>query len=159
MEPAITARVHVRLVTRVNQRAAIHCIDAHNHTEKISTLRDLIDAGLALRALGFDTHLASACGNLTSNEERQHSSDDLVPRDIASHQIIVVATVTVPCKISIIFVKPDFKSRRQLLISTSRALRQDAFACLVLCHDFPKSSAFRRRIFRVCVIVVKARAV
>ena len=85
MEPAITARIHMWLVTRVNQRAAIHRIDAHNHTEKISTLRDLIDAGLALRALGFDTHLASACENLTSNEERQHSSNDPVPRDIASH--------------------------------------------------------------------------
>src|SRR5215813_6178643 len=112
----------MRLVASIDQRAAIHRIDAHNHAEKIGTLRDLIDAGLALCTLGFNSHLAGACENLPGNEKWQHSSNDPIPRDIASHQVIVVATVTVTGKVGIVFVKANFKSGGQLLISASRAL-------------------------------------
>ena len=44
----------MRLIARVDQRAAIHRIDAHHHTEKIGALRYLIDTRLALRAFGLD---------------------------------------------------------------------------------------------------------
>src|SRR6266545_7304200 len=100
----------MRFVTRVDQRAAVHRIDAHNHAEEVRTLRDLIDAGLALRTLGFDAHLARTRENLASYKKRQHSSNNPVPRDIASHQVIVVATVTMPGKVGVVFVKPNVKS-------------------------------------------------
>src|SRR5256885_1561296 len=89
MEPAITACIHMRLIARVDQGAPIHRIDAHNYAEEISALRDLIDAGLALGTLSFDAHLARPRENLASYEKRQHSSDNPVPRDIASHQVIL----------------------------------------------------------------------
>src|SRR4029450_10667745 len=119
MEPAITARVHMRLFTRVDQRSPIHRVDAHNHAEEIGALRDLIDAGLALSTLGFDAHLARTRANLASYEKQTH-----------------------------------LKSGAPLLISAPRSRCQNAFPCLVLCNDLPKGCALRRRIFRVCVIVV-----
>ena len=70
-----------------------------------------------------------------------------------------MATVTVAGKIGVVLVKPNFVAGRQFLISAPRALRQDALARFVLCHDLPKRRAFRRGIFRMCVIVVKPRAV
>src|SRR5262249_7803986 len=100
----------MRLVACVDQKAPIHRIDAHNNAEKIRALRDLIDAGLALCALGFDAHFAGTRKDLASNEKWQHSSDNPIPRDIASHQVIVVATVTVPGKVRVVFVKTNFKS-------------------------------------------------
>ena len=46
VKPPITARVHMRLVTGINQRAVIHRVNAHQHAEKIRALRDLINAWL-----------------------------------------------------------------------------------------------------------------
>ena len=70
-----------------------------------------------------------------------------------------MATVTVPRKVRIVLVKPDFVPVRQLLISAPGALRKNALARFVLCNDLLKRCALRRGIFRVRVIVVKPGAV
>jgi len=95
MEAAITFRIGMRFIASVNQRASIHCIDTYEHGEEIRALGDLIDAGLTGRALRFNTHLARARKNLAGNQKRQHGSDDALPRNIATHQVIVMAPITV----------------------------------------------------------------
>ena len=70
-----------------------------------------------------------------------------------------MTTVTVAEKIRVVLVKPDLVAGRQFQIPAARAFRQDAFAGFILRHDLPKRRAFRRRIFRVRVIVVKPGAV
>src|SRR5438552_18432633 len=64
VETAKPARVGMRLVTRVDQWAAIHGVDADHHTKKICVLRNLIDAWLTRCALCFDAQLARTCENL-----------------------------------------------------------------------------------------------
>src|SRR5437867_12592995 len=98
----------MRLVTRVDQGAPIHRVNAHNNTEKISTLRDLINAQFALAALRFYTHFARPRENLPSNEKWQDTGNNLVPGDVATHQVIVVTTVTVPGEIGVVFVEANF---------------------------------------------------
>src|SRR5204862_6817744 len=98
----------MRLVTRIDQRAPIHRVDAHDNTEKISTLRDLINAQFALPAFYVHTHFARLRENLSRDEKRQDTGDNLVPGDIATHQVIIVATVTVPGEIGVVFVEPNF---------------------------------------------------
>src|SRR5438270_3334707 len=149
----------MRLVTRVDQRAPIHRVDAHNDTEKICPLANLINARLALTTLGFDAHFPRAGEDLSSDEKRQNTGDDLVPRDIASHQVIVVATVTVSGKVGIVLVEANFVIGWQLLISPACALRQDALTRLVLCDYLAKRCALWCGIFRVRVIIVEAGAV
>ena len=147
------------LVARIDQRAAIHRVNTHQDTEKIRALRNLKNIRLTRSAFRFDTHFSSASEDLASDEKRQNTGDDVVPCDVATHEVIIVATVTVPDKVGIVFVKPNFIVGRQLLISSARAFREDAFAGLILRHDLPKRGAFRSGIFRMRVIVVKTGAV
>src|SRR5207247_7658294 len=125
VKPTVAARVHMRLVTRVDQRSSIHRVDAHNHTEKIGALRDLINTRLALPAFCFDTHLAGARENLSRDEKRQNTGDDFVPCDVATHQVIVVTTVTMPGEVRIVLVEPNFVTGWQLLISAPCTLREN----------------------------------
>ena len=159
VKPAIAARVHMRLVTRVDQRSPIHRVDANNHTEKIGALRDLINARLALPALRLNTHLAGARENLSRDEKRQNTGDDFVPCDVATHQVVVVTTVTVPGEVGIVLVEPNFVTRWQLLISAPCALSKNALAGFVLSNDLAKGCTLWRGIFRVRVIVVEPGAV
>jgi hypothetical protein len=159
VKPAIAACVGMGLVARIDQRAAIHCVNAHQDTEKIRALRNLKNIRLARCAFRFDTHFSSAGEDLAGDEKWQNTGNDVVPCDVATHQVIIVATVTVPDKVGIVLVKPNFIAGRQLLISPSRAFREDAFAGLILRHDLPKCGAFRGGIFRMRVIVVKTGAV
>ena len=64
-----------------------------------------------------------------------------------------------PNKVGVVFVKPNFIARRQLLISTSRALCENSFACLILRRDLPKSGAFWGGIFGMRVDVVETGTV
>src|SRR4029453_5921109 len=105
------------------------------------------------------THVSSAGEDLAGGEERQNTGDDTIPCDVAAHQVIIVAAVTVPDKVGIVLVKPNFITGRQLLISSARALREDAFTGLILRHDLPKRGAFRGGIFRMRVIIVKTGSV
>src|SRR5205807_10280818 len=159
MEPPVAARVHMRLVPRVDQGAPIHRVNAHDNTEKISTLRDLINAQFTLAALCFYTHFSRASKNLSSNEKWQDTGNDFVPGDVATHQVIVVTTVTVPGEIGVVFVEPNFVPGWQRLVSAPRALCKNALACFILSRYLTKSCAFWRGIFRVRVIVVEPGAV
>src|SRR5438270_5437498 len=113
METAITTRVHVRFVAGVDERTAIHRVDADDHAEKIRALRNLINSRLTRTALAFDAHLSGAGENLAGDQERQNGADDAVPRHIAPHEIVVVATVTVPEEVGVVLVKANFLPARQ----------------------------------------------
>src|SRR5437763_15594184 len=101
METAITTRVHVRFVAGVDERTAIHRVDADDHAEKIRALRNLINSRLARTALAFNAHLSGAGENLAGDQKGQDPADDAIPRHIAPHEIVVVATVTVSKKIGV----------------------------------------------------------
>src|SRR5262249_27211069 len=70
VKATITAGVHMRLIARVDQWATIHGIDAHDHAEKISALRNLIDSWVTLAALAFDRQYARDGENLASDKKR-----------------------------------------------------------------------------------------
>src|SRR6267143_968552 len=159
MEPLVAARVHIRLVTRVYQEFSFHGDNAYANTEKISTLRDLIKAQFTLAALCFYTHFSRDSKNLSTNEKWQDTGDDFVPGDVATHQVIVVTTVTVPGEIGVVFVEPNFVPGWQTLVSAPRALCKNTLACFILSGHLTKSCAFWRGIFRVRVIVVEPGAV
>jgi hypothetical protein len=65
----------------------------------------------------------------------------------------------VPNKVGVILVETNLLPFRQLEISPPRTLGQYALAGFVLPDNLPKGSAFRRGIFRMRVVVVKARTV
>src|SRR5438046_493173 len=159
MKPAIPARVHMGLITRVYQRSPVHRVDAHDYTEKIGALRDLIIARLALPALRLYTHFAGAGKNLSSNKKRQNTGDDLVPRNVATHQVIVVTTVTMPGEVRIVLVEANFVTGRQLLISAPCAFCKNALAGFVLSYDLTKRCALWRGVFRLRVVVIEPCAI
>ena len=111
VKPAIAAGVNMRFVPRVDQGPAVHCVNAHQHAEKIRALRNLKYPRLSRRALRFDTHLAGASEDLARDEKRQNARDDPVPCDLATYQVIVVTAVTVADKIGVVLVKTDFVGR------------------------------------------------
>src|SRR4029450_10684304 len=76
VKPAIAACVGMGLVARIDQRAAIHCVDTHQDTEKIRALRNLKNIKLTRSAFRFDTHFSSAGEDLAGDEERQNTGDD-----------------------------------------------------------------------------------
>jgi len=123
------------LVARIDQRAAIHRVNTHQDTEKIRALRNLKHTGLTRRALRFNPHLAGAGKNLSRNQKRQSSGDDVVPWDIAPHQVIVVATVAMTEKVGVIFIKPDPFAIRQVRIPASGAFGQNPFARFLLGYN------------------------
>ena len=67
MKTAITIRVRMRLVPRIDQRTPVHRVDTHEHAKKIGPLRNLINAQLAGRAFRFDPHFAGAGEDLPGN--------------------------------------------------------------------------------------------
>ncbi len=70
-----------------------------------------------------------------------------------------MATVTVADEIRVVLVQPKALLSWQLFISAACTLGQDALARLVLRDDLPQRRAFRGGIFRMRVVIVKARAV
>ena len=62
-------------------------------------------------------------------------------------------------KVGVVFVKTNFLAGRQLLISASRALGENAFAGLFLRDNLPEGRAFWRGIFRMRMVVVKTGTV
>src|SRR5207253_8965723 len=74
-------------------------------------------------------------------------------------QIGVVGNGTLSGGISFGFVEAKLPGLPAISISSPRTFRQDALAGFVLNHGLAKGWAFRRRIFRMRVIVVKTRAV
>ena len=112
MKSAVPSRVGVWFVASVDERAAIHRVDAHEHTEKIRALRNLKNPGCTGCALRFDPHLSSAGEDLARDKKWQDSGDDAIPCDFPTHQIIVVTAVTMPNKVSVVLVKTDFVGRR-----------------------------------------------
>ena len=155
----VTAGIDMRFVARVDQRPAIHRVDADHHAEKICALRNLINSRLTRSAFSLHAHFAGASENLTGNQERQNRADDPVPRHIALHQIIVVAAVAVSEEIGVVFVEADFLTLRQLQIPPPRAFSENPLARFVLGHNLVERRALRRRIFRMGVIVVEARSI
>src|SRR4030095_8891636 len=113
------ACVGMGLGARINQRAAIHCVNTHQDAEKIRALRNLKNIRLTRSAFRFDTHFSSACEDWAGDEERQNTGDDTIPCDVAAHQVIIVAAVTVPDKVGIVLVKPNFITGRQLMMSSA----------------------------------------
>src|SRR5436309_14369126 len=97
----------MRLIARVDQRTAIHRVDAYHHAEKIGALRNLIDSRIPLAAFAFNPHFARAGENLASDKKRQDAGNDAIPRDIANHQVIVMATVAVTGKIGVVLIETD----------------------------------------------------
>ncbi len=71
VETPVTAAVGVRFVARVDERAAVHRVDADDHAEEIRPLRNLVQARLTGDALRLDAHLARARENLARDEEGQ----------------------------------------------------------------------------------------
>ncbi len=71
----------------------------------------------------------------------QNARDEPVPRDIAPHQIIVVAPVAVPDEIGVVLVQPHLLVRRQFQISPARALRQNPLAGFFVRDQLPQGRA------------------
>src|SRR3954471_5753880 len=107
MKSPVLRWVRVRLITRIHERSFVHRIDAHEHAEEIRALRDLVNPWLTSRALGFDPELARSGKNLARDEKRDHTRHDLIPRHITSHQVVVVAAITVTDKIRVVFVEAN----------------------------------------------------
>ena len=127
--------------------------------KEIGALRNLVNPRLPRCALRLDPHLARAGEDLSGDEKRKDSGDNPVPRHISPHQVVVVATITVSRKIGVVLVEPHCLIVRQLQVAAARALRQDAFTGFLLRNQVAQSRAFRSGIFRVSMVVVKARAV
>src|SRR5205814_6175235 len=114
---------------------------------------------IPLAALALNPHFPRAGENLPSDEKRQDAGDNPIPRDIAGHQVIVMATIAVAGKIGVVLVKADLVAVRQFFISAACALCKDALTGLILGTDLLERCALWRRIFRVRVFVVEPRAV
>src|SRR5512133_3332561 len=97
----------MRFVPSVHQWPTIHRINADEHTEEIRALRNLKHTGLTSRAFRFDAHLAGPSEDLSRNQKRKGPCNNAVPRNIAPHEVIIVAAVTVAQKVRVVFVKSD----------------------------------------------------
>src|SRR5262249_59000021 len=98
---------NVRLVAGIDERSAIHGVDADYDAEEICALRNLIKARLTRRAFAFHAHFAGAGENLAGNQKRHDRADDSVPRTFPPRQVLILATVAVPEKVGVVFVKAN----------------------------------------------------
>ena len=156
MEAAEAGRVGVRLVAGVNQRAAVHRVDADQLGEEIGALGNL-EAARATVVLAFPADLARAGVELARDEEGRHGVDEALPRDDAGDEVIVVAAVAVAAEVGVVLVELD--RARAAARDLPRAFLEQALAGLVLRDDVHERGAFGRGVFGVRVVVVEARAV
>src|SRR6185369_10438098 len=124
MKPSVATRVYMRFIACIDQRTTIHRIDAYNDAEKIGTLRNLKDSRIPPAAFAFNPHFPGAAKDLASDQKRQNTGNDPIPRNVAGHQVIVMATVAVPGKISVVLIKADLVPGRQFLISAACTFRK-----------------------------------
>ena len=156
MEAAETARVGMRLVARVDERAAVHRVDADQLGKEIGALRNL-EAARAAVVLALPADLARARVELARDEERRHRLHEPIPRNHARDEVIVVAAVGMAAEIGIVLV--ELHRAAAAPGHHARALLKEPFARLVLRDEIDQRGAFGRRVFGVGVVVVKARAV
>ena len=149
----------MRLVAGVYERTLVHRIDAHEHAEEVGALRNLKHSRLPGRAFPFDPELARAGENLPCDQKWQNARDELVPRDIAPHQVIVVAPIAMPGEVGVVLVQAHLVVWREFQISPARALSQNPLAGFLMADQLPQGRAFGGRVFRVGVIVIKPRAI
>src|SRR4030095_14191404 len=102
----------MRLIACVDQRTTDPRVEANHDAEKIGAVGTLRDSRITLAALALNPHFPRAGENLASDKKRQDAGDDPIPRDIAGHQVIVMATVAVASKIGVVLVKADLVAGR-----------------------------------------------
>ena len=144
VEAAVPADIGVGLVAGVDDGAAVHCVDGNQDAEKIRALGNLEKAGLAGSLLPFHAHLAGAGVNLPGDEKRDDAGDDAIPRDVAAHEVIVMAAVGVADEIGVVLVEANFAAGiGQLFVAAPGALLDDALAGFVLRDQLAQRASTR----------------
>src|SRR5258708_19980746 len=115
MESAIFTRSGVRFVSRIDNRPSIHRVDAHQDAKEIRSLRYLENPGLARGSLSFDSHFSGAGKNLAGDQKGNDVSDKPIPRHRSTHQVVVMASVTMSDEVVVVLVKPHPPFPRALL--------------------------------------------
>src|SRR5262249_31408198 len=143
-------------IAGIDNGPALHGIDALELEEKITSLRDL-KSRFQKAIFLFPAEFAGATNNLACHQERDQRLAQSLPLQTAGQQIVVMATVAMAAKISVVLVKPDGVVRA--LIQIPGAVHQELVSGVVLLQMFQERTAFGRAIFRVGMVVVKTGAV
>ena len=149
----------MRFIACVDNWAPVHRVDADQNAEKICSLRDLKNPWANRRTFPLDPHCACAGEDLACDKKWNDITDDSIPGDIPAHEIVVMASVTMPNEVGIVLIKADLSLRQQLFVSPTRTLTKDALPSFLLRHNLPQRGALGRRVLRMGVVVVKTCAV
>ena len=158
MQPPILCPVRMGLVARIENGPVVHRVHTQLRFHKIRPLRELKGARHKAGLLGFHTHLPCAGDHLAADQERQEPLHQLRERQCPWNEVVIVAAITVTVKVGIIFVELNMRPAQPLIATICRALH-NALPRPVMRQEIFERPAFRGRILRVRVVVVKPRAV
>ena len=156
VEAPVLLGVGVGLVARVDDRPAVHRLEADLGLEEVRALRNLIVAVLDV-VLGAD--LACPRVDLPRREKWHEVLDDAGEGHLAIHQIVLVGAVGVALAVGVVLVDQDPLLRRRHGFGAGARQVQNALARLVPDHAVPGIGRLGRRVLGVGVVHVEARPV
>jgi hypothetical protein len=130
MQAAISAHLRVRLVARVENRAAIQRLHIHRVHIKVRALANLI--GHTRVRIVFHPHFACASIDKASRQKWHHRGRQRLERDVAAERVALVRAVAAAVIVGVVFVELD--RRADTLLVRPRARQQDALACFIVRH-------------------------
>src|SRR2546425_5415908 len=145
MKAPISFGVGVGLIARVDDRARGRGGARDLLADVLRALRQaVVEAARGLQ------HLARAREYLTRDEERDESFRKPLERYVSAHQVILVTTVRVTCRVCIVLEEQDVARDAifaQALLRLVQEVLDDALARLVVDHQLGDVIALRRRVF------------
>src|SRR3954468_16801657 len=106
VETAEAIIVGMGFIPRIYNRTALHCVNALQFRKKVRSLRDL-EAMLHELVFFLPAVFARAAINLTRYEEGNDRLAKDIPRKRPWHEVILMAAIAMPAKISVVLVEQN----------------------------------------------------
>ena len=159
VEPAVLARVGVRLVAGVDDGPLQRRLEAHLLLEEVGALGDLEVDGVATHALHLGAHLAGTAEDLAGDEVRRRVCDEAPERQGPRQHVVLVAAVALPLAVGVVLVDDDLLAGRHEGRRHPHAAEEDLLAGPVVEERLQGRPALGRRQLGVRVVDVVAAAV
>ena len=156
----MTPGLRVRLVARVDDGAAIRGVAPHQLLHVVGALRDLEAAALRLPS---DPHATGAHEHRARDEERDQHLDEILERDGAVHEVVLVAAVGGALPVHVVLV--DDRARAGAVHSgavhagAGHRTAHHSLAREVVAQGLARPERLRGGVLRVRVVDVEARPV
>ena len=153
MQTPVPLRIGVRLVTGINNRPPDSGLKPHGAFKKVGAGTNLKTRFLTIDA---NTHTPGARENYAGCKKWQKPLRHLIKRHRTIHQVILVGTVRLALRISVIFIQlHGGQTVLGVAGDLSKSLIRDSITCRVVEHRLGGCERLRGRILGVRMIHIK----